>query len=268
VSTVEIDRSRGEIAVVSLNRPERMNALNVELVTDLRHAIQELSRDRTSRVVVLRGNGRGFCAGADLKGDTTRVAGTEQMGELGYIYKMQENLAETMIALHECDKPIVAAVHGAAVGGGLAIALASDVRLAAPATRFGAVFIRVGLSACDVGVSYFLPRIVGAGRAAELMLTGRHFDAAEADRIGMLHAVVPEEKLLDAALDKAREIAANSEYGVWMTKRGLWTNLDAPSLRHAIELENRQQVLGTFTGNMIEAMHAFQEKRAPRWKPL
>jgi len=268
VSVVEVDRSRGEIAVVSLNRPDRLNALSVGLVRELRDVVQDIHRDRQIRVVVLRGNGRGFCAGADLKGDDVRVPGTEGMGELGYIYKMQENLAETILALHECEKPIIAAVHGSAVGGGLALALASDVRVAAAGTRFGAVFIRVGLSACDVGVSYFLPRIVGAGRAAELMLTGRHFDAAEADRIGMLHRVVPEAELLDAALATAREIAANSEYGVWMTKRGLWTNLDAPSLRHAIELENRQQVLGTFTGNMIEAMHAFQEKRPPRWRPL
>ncbi len=112
---------------------------------------------------------------------------------------------------------------GAAVGGGLALALASAVRIAAEGARFGAVFILVGLSACDVGVSHFLPRIVGVGRAAELMLTGRHFDAEEAERIGMLHAVVPEAELLERALAKAREIAANSEYGVWMTKRGLWT---------------------------------------------
>ena len=266
--SVEIDRSRGEVAVVTLNRPERMNALSVGLVIELREAVQQIHRDRGIRVVVLRGAGRGFCAGADLKGDDVRVPGTEQMGELGAIYKMQENLAETILALHECEKPIVAAVHGAAVGGGLALALASDVRIAAEGTRFGAVFIRVGLSSCDVGVSYFLPRIVGAGRAAELMLTGRHFDAAEAERMGMLHAVVPEAELLERALAKAREIAANSEYGVWMTKRGLWTNLDAPSLRHAIELENRQQVLGTFTGNMLEAVRAFQEKRPPRWRPL
>jgi enoyl-CoA hydratase/carnithine racemase len=174
-------------------------------VTDLREAVNEISRERGIRVVVLRGAGRGFCAGADLKGDDVRVPGTEEMGELGFIYKMQQNLAETILALHECEKP---------------------------------------------------------------MLTGRHFDAAEALRIGMLHAVVPEAGLFDAALEKAREIAANSEYGVWMTKRGLATNLDAPSLRHAIELENRQQVLGTFTGNMLEAMHAFQQKRPPRWKPL
>ena len=163
---------------------------------------------------------------------------------------------------------MIAAVHGAAVGGGLALALACDLRVATRTARFGAVFIRVGLSSCDVGVSYLLPRILGATRAAELMLTGRHFSGEEADRFGMLNALVDEGAEVDAATALALEIAKNSEYGIWMTKRGLWANLDAPSLRHAIELENRTQVLGTFTGNMREATIAFQEKRDPQWKPM
>jgi enoyl-CoA hydratase len=268
MSHVEIDRSRGALWVLTLDRPERRNALSVPLVLDLRAAVGEVDASRECRVAVLRGAGRGFCAGADLKGDDVRVPGTEGMSDLGYIYKMQENLAQAVLALRECQKPVIAAVHGAAVGGGLALALACDVRLAAESAVFGSVFIRVGLSSCDVGVSYLLPRIVGAARAAELMLTGRHFDAREAERIGLVHRVVTEEALLGAALETARLIAENSEYGVWMTKQGLWANLDAPSLRHAIELENRTQVLGTFTGNMTEAMHAFQERRAPRWKKL
>jgi enoyl-CoA hydratase len=130
------------------------------------------------------------------------------------------------------------------------------------------VFIRVGLSSCDVGVSYFLPRIVGATRAAELMLTGRHFSGEEADRFGMLNGLAPEGEHVAAAIRLADEIAEQSEYGIWMTKKGLWTNVDAPSLRHAIELENRQQVLGTFTGNMTEAGRAFREKRKPQWNPM
>jgi enoyl-CoA hydratase len=268
MSHVEIDRSRGALWLLTLNRPERRNALSMSLVLDLRAAVAEVDGSRECRVAILRGAGKGFCAGADLKGDDVRVPGTEGMSELGTIYKMQENLAQAVLALRECQKPVIAAVHGAAVGGGLALALACDVRLAAESAVFGSVFIRVGLSSCDVGVSYLLPRIVGAARAAELMLTGRHFDAREAERIGLVHRVVTDEALLGAALETAGQIAENSEYGVWMTKQGLWANLDAPSLRHAIELENRTQVLGTFTGNMSEAMHAFQERRAPRWKKL
>jgi enoyl-CoA hydratase len=126
----------------------------------------------------------------------------------------------------------------------------------------------VGLSSCDVGTSYFLPRIVGPTVAAELMLTGRRFTAAEADRYGLLNRVVARAGLLDAAADLAAGITANSEYGVCMTKVGMWANVDAPSLRHAVELENRTQVLGCFTGNMAEAARAFQERRDPVWKPM
>jgi enoyl-CoA hydratase len=190
------------------------------------------------------------------------------MGELGFAYRMQEEIAELMIAVHELPKPVIGAVHGAAVGGGLALALACDMRVAADTARFGSVFIRVGLSSCDVGTSYFLPRLVGPGRAFELMTTGRHFDAAEALEMGLVQSVVAEGEEVDKALESARLMVQNSEYGVWMTKSGLWTNVDAPSLRHAMELENRTQILGTFTGNMTEAMHAFREKRDPKWKPL
>jgi enoyl-CoA hydratase/carnithine racemase len=180
----------------------------------------------------------------------------------------QEHLAELILAIHDLPQPVIAAVHGAAVGGGLALSLACDLRVASDDAFFAAHFIRVGLSSCDVGTSYFLPRIVGPTIAAELMLTGRRMPAAEADRIGMLNRVVPRDDLLDIALDLAAEIAANSEYGVYMTKIGMWCNLDAPSLRHAIELENRTQVLGCFTGNMAEAGRAFVEKREPQWNPM
>ena len=168
----------------------------------------------------------------------------------------------------KCDKPVVAAVHGAAVGGGLALALASDLRVADTTAYFGSVFIKVGLTSCDIGTSYFLPRLVGSGHAMDMMITGRHVPAQEADRMGMLNMLVPEGTHLDAAKDYAAQIAKNNEYGVWLTKRGLWANIDAPSIRHAVELENRQQILGTFTGNMTEAMRAFGEGREPEWGPL
>lgn len=258
------------ILEVRMNRPERLNALNPALVRDLLQVVDELQHDRTTRVVVLTGAGKGFCAGADLQeaaapGD---VPGTAGMTPLGFVYRFQEYLARLILAIHECDKPVVAAVNGAAVGGGLGIALAADVRIAAPEARFGALVIRTGLSGCDVGTSYFLPRIVGAGIASELMLTGRVFDAEEARRLGLVSRVAAPGALEAEALQTARAIAAHSEYGAWMTKKGLWLSVDAPSLRHAVEIENRTQVLGTFTGCFEEAARAFVEKRAPRWKPL
>jgi enoyl-CoA hydratase len=263
--SVDIE-SRGDgTVVVTMNRPEAYNALSATMVTDLKDAFAEVGGDRSCRTVVLTGVGKGFCAGADLSGTSDPAPDTEGRGQVGLIYKSQEHLAQLILAIRECPKPVIAAIHGAAVGGGFAIALACDVRVATQGARFGAVFIRVGLSSCDVGTSYLLPRIVGAARAAELMLTGRHFGAAEAERIGLVHAVAAEGEAVPSALQTAALINANSEYGVWMTKLGLWANLDAPSLRHAIELENRTQVLGTFTGNMTEAASAFREGRAPVW---
>ncbi|MBM4463414.1 MAG: enoyl-CoA hydratase [Chloroflexi bacterium] len=267
MDSVRVETIRPGIALLTMNRPDNRNALSPELIDGLKSALRDTGDDRAIRVVILTGAGKAFCAGADMKGGGL-PARAEGYGRLGTAYKYQEELVDLMLLIRELQKPVIAAVNGAAVGGGLAIALHSDIRIASESARFGAVFIRVGLSSCDVGTSYLLPRIVGAGRAAELMLTGRIFGAQEAERIGLVLRVVPDGQLLECALETAELIRENSEYGVWMTKQGLWANLDAPSLRHAIELENRTQVLGVFTDNMEEARQAFQEGRKPRWKPL
>ncbi len=271
MSTVQQRELEQGLLELRLNRPDRLNALNEDLIGELAAIMRDLNLNREVRVVILTGEGRGFCAGADLRSSDSSagsVPGTEGMGKLGYVYKYQEYLADLMLAIHECDKPVIAAVNGAAVGGGLAIALASDVRIASERAKFGAAFIKTGLSSCDVGTSYLLPRIVGVSAATELMLTGRNIDAHEALRLGLVSRLAAPDELGGAALQLAREIAANSEYGVWMTKKGIRANLDAPSLRHAMELENRTQVLGYFSGCMEEAMQAFQEGRAPRWNKL
>ncbi|WP_419847189.1 enoyl-CoA hydratase/isomerase family protein [Candidatus Poriferisocius sp.] len=267
--TVSVEKPESGIALITMSRPERLNALSPELIADLHKALEEVERDRSQRVVVLTGAGRGFCAGADLKaGGDQEFAEQPDHRRVGAIYDMQLDLANLMLKIYELRVPVIAAVNGAAVGGGFAIALHCDVRVAAESARFGSVFIKVGLSSLDVGNSYLLPRLIGASRARELMLTGRIFDAAEADRIGLVSRVVPDGQVVEAALEVARQIAANNEYGVWMTKLGANATLDAPSLRHAMELENRTQVLGTFTGNMAEASEAFREGREPRWNPL
>lgn len=214
-----------------LNRPERLNALTAQLTTEIIEAFEELRGDRATRVVILTGAGKGFCAGADLQepaapGD---VPGTAGMTSFGYVYRFQEHLARMVLAIHECDKPVIAAVNGAAVGGGFALALAADVRVASRAARFGDVVIKTGLSGADVGISYLLPRIAGAGVAAELMLTGRVFDAAEALGLHVVSRVTDPEALDGAALEIARSITEHSEYGTWMTKKGLQLALDAPS---------------------------------------
>ena len=266
MSAVEFEELEDGIAAVTLNRPDLLNAIDGALLAGIDDALDKLSSWRY-RVAILTGAGRGFCAGADLSG--TGKPWTAPAGApFKTTYDSQVRLADQMTRLYELPVPVVAAVNGVAVGGGLAYALHCDVRIAAETARFGSVFIKAGFSSMDMGTSYLLPKIVGAGVARELMLTGRIIDAQEAYRIGLVHQVVPQQDLMDAALEMGRTIAANNAYGVWQTKTGLNAALDAPSLRHAKEIENRTQVLTGFTNNPREAAMAHREKRAPEWDPL
>ncbi|EUA11585.1 enoyl-CoA hydratase/isomerase family protein [Mycobacterium kansasii 732] len=220
-------------------------------------------------MAILTGAGRGFCAGADLSGTGEPwVKAKPASPAFKTHYDSQVRLADLYVRLYELPIPVIAAVNGAAVGGGLAFALHCDIRIASEQARFGSAFIKAGFSSMDMGASYLLPKIVGAGVARELMLTGRIIDAAEAYRIKLVHEVVAPGDLMPATLTKAREIAENNAFGVWQTKIGLNTALDAPSLRHAIEIENRTQMLTGFTDNPAEAAKAHREKRAPKWDPL
>ena len=164
--------------------------------------------------------------------------------------------------------PVIAAVNGVAVGGGFSLTLACDVRVAAESARFGAIFIRHGISAADMGTSYFLPRLVGASRAAELMLTGRIFGADEAERIGLVLDVVDDGTVVDRALETARQITAHSPLGVWMTKETMWQTIDAPSLRHALDMENRTQIMCVGSGELERAFTGFADRSSPDWLRL
>jgi enoyl-CoA hydratase len=256
--TLRVEKTRPGIATVTLARPDRLNALSWEMVSELTAALAEIGADREVRVVVLTGEGRGFCAGIDIKQPDAVGSGD---GDPIAVYHRQEAVAGLATALHGLPQPVVAAVNGAAAGGGLALALASDVRICSTSARFNVAFVKIGLSGCDIGVSYLLPRIVGMGLASELMLTGRMVEAEEAARIGLANRVVEPDELLDAAYEMAEQIAANSPFGVWMTKQVLGRNVDAGDLGAAIELENRTQVLATRTDDMKEALAAFVEKR-------
>ncbi len=264
---LEVSTPRPGIRLLTLSRSERLNTLDVHLVAALSQALDEVAADRTCRVVVLTGSGRAFCAGLDLNGygDPERE---ERLGEPLASLDRQREIAELTRRLHALRQPVIAAVNGPAAGGGLALVCASDIRLAAPSAIFAVSFIRAGYSACDLGVSWLLPRIVGAGRAHELMLTGRRFDAREAERIGLVLDVVPADELIGAALDKAEEIMLNPPASVELTKEGMWLALETPTLGMTIELENRQQVITAMTADQGEASRAFLEKRAPhyRWR--
>jgi enoyl-CoA hydratase len=265
MSTVELSTPRPGVALVTLNRPERLNAMDHQLVHDLHGALDDLRDDRATRVVVLTGAGRGFCSGLDLSG-RFQVPGTEDQGPVQAGMATQQYIASLVPKMRSLRQPVIAAVNGAAAGGGLALALASDVRLAGPEARFNVAFVRIGLSGCDIGVSWLLPRLIGASRAFELLLTGRIIDAAEADRLGLVSRVVHDEPVLDAAFDLADEILANSPTGVWMTKEVMWSQLEVASMQAGIDLENRTQIMTSMTEDMTEAVAAFFEKRPPDFR--
>lgn len=266
--TVTLSHPADGVTVLTLDRPDHLNAMTAELVQDLHDALATIGRDPGCRVVVLTGAGRAFCAGLDLNGyGEPPVPGGMPAGGVPAAMAVQRHIASLPLRMRQLPQPVIAAVNGAATGGGLALVLGSDVRIAAASARFGAAFIRVGLSACDIGTSWLLPRLVGAGRAHELMLTGRVFDAEEAARIGLVLQVVPDDVLLQRCLDEARLIMQNAPYGVWMTKETMWASLETPGLDAAIAMENRTQVMTMGTGDHELAVRAFLTKQPPPWSP-
>ena len=264
MSTLVIDQPAEGVTRITLQRPERLNAMNATLVSELQEALEAIAIDGSCRVVVLTGAGRGFCAGIDLSG-YGRAPGADGRGRVEDTFATQTHIAGLVPRLRALPQPVIAAVNGAAAGGGLALALASDIRIAGASARFNVAFVRLGISGCDIGVSWLLPRLIGASRAWELMLTGRIIDADEADHIGLVLRVVPDDQLMEAALESAALIAANSPWGIRMTKEVMWSQLEVGSLQAGIDLENRTQVLSSMTGDMREAVAAFLEKRPPRF---
>ncbi|UGQ40333.1 enoyl-CoA hydratase/isomerase family protein [Rhodococcus aetherivorans] len=260
------ERPRPGILLIRLNRPDELNAMNVDLIDALHEVLAEVRDDSTTRAIVLTGEGRAFCAGLDLRGYGIPQGATEGEGRAQLGLRVQKHIAGLVDAFRGARPPIIAAVNGAAAGGGMSLALMSDIRIVSESAVFHAAFIRRGLSNCDIGMSWLLPRMIGFSRAAQIMLTGRSIDAAEAERIGLVSSVEPVDKLLDVALDTAGAIAQNSPFGVWMTKEVMWSNLEAPSMRAAIDLENRTQILSSLTRDHKEAVVSFLEKRPPAFQ--
>jgi enoyl-CoA hydratase/carnithine racemase len=254
--TFTIDHPRPGVVLMTLNRPERMNAITFHMFDEMHAFCDAMIKDVDARVLIITGAGRGFCSGLDLDEAYTLPDMTPHEMMLG-----QQHWAGAFQKFHELPQPVIAAVNGAAAGGGLGLALVADIRLASPEASFNAAFVRIGLSAGDVGSSWSLPRVVGLGRAAEIMMTGRFLDAEEAERYGLVNRVVPADELLDEAFEMAELIARNSPFGVTLTKRVLNTNVDAGSLSQAIEVENRGQTLATRGADFREALQAFREKR-------
>lgn len=262
---VLVDRPVDGVVRLTLNRPAKLNAMTVTLVGRLHDLLDEVADDPDCRVVVLTGAGRGFCAGLDLGGYGTRDA-VKAKGPVQKGFATQQHIASLIPHLRRTPQVVIAAVNGPATGGGLALVLGSDIRIAATSARFNAAFVRIGLSACDIGVSWALPRLVGAGRAHELMLTGRIFDAAEAERIGLVLEAVDDAALTDRVLQEAALVMANSPMGVRMTKEVMWSTLEIPGQQAAIDLENRTQIMTGQTADHAEALQAFLQKRPPAFE--
>ncbi|MET0181933.1 MAG: enoyl-CoA hydratase/isomerase family protein [Caulobacterales bacterium] len=254
---------RGQVDWVTLNRPHTLNAINTQMATELGDYFLNRFNDSHTRIIVLKAAGRAFCAGLDLN---ERIARDQPggvappfAGGMGF----QGHLAEVYIRMRRCPQPIISLIHGPACGGGFAFALASDIRIAGESARMNAAFIRIGLSACDMGVSYFLPRLVGTSLASELMLTGRFIHAPRAFASGLVSEVVPDDKLEETAAPYIEDMLTTSPMGLRLTKDGLNQAINASSLEAAMAIENRNQVLVSSSADAVEGRKAFLEKRRP-----
>jgi enoyl-CoA hydratase len=253
MDTIEIETPTEGVRLVRLNRPERLNALDFTMTGELHDALDDIAGDDSAKVIVLTGAGRGFCAGLDLR-DTgvPPEPGTHRRRHAGT--SGQAFIADLTLHLRETPQVVIAAVNGPAYGGGLAIAAACDLRIAAESASFCSAFIRTGLTGTDIGITYFLPRLVGAAHAFDLILTGRTIGAGDAERMGLVSRVTEDADLLDTAVGMAEGMAAYTTYGLQRTKEVLWHNLDATSAAAAIALENRNQELGILTPEVREYM--------------
>ncbi|WIM90154.1 enoyl-CoA hydratase [Candidatus Mycobacterium wuenschmannii] len=260
---VLVEHPRPHVALITLNRPERMNSMAFDVMVPLKEVLEDITYDNSVRVVVLTGAGKGFSSGADHK-SAGSVPHVQDLTRPTYALRSMAILDDVILALRKMHQPVIAAVNGAAIGGGLCLALAADIRVAANGAYFRAAGINNGLTASELGLSYLLPRAIGSSRAFEIMLTGRDVDAEEAERIGLVSSQVPDEQLLETCYDMAERIAAFSRPGVELTKRTLWSGLDAASLEGHMQAEGLGQLfVRLLTGNFEEAVAARAEKRPP-----
>lgn len=266
MSFLLVDRPRPHVALLTLNRPDRMNAMAFDVMLPLRKAIEEISVDNDVRVVVLTGAGEGFCSGADQT-DSGAPPHIDGLTPVSIALRALEVLDQVMLALRDMHQPVIGAINGAAIGGGLCLSLGCDIRIASRRAYFRAAGINNGLTASELGLSYLLPRAIGQARAAEIMLTGRDVEAVEAERIGLVSQVVEPDRLLETCYETAAQIIGWSRPGIELTKRSLWSSLDAGSLQSHMQLEGIGQLfVRMLTRNFEEGTKARKEKRKPIYR--
>ncbi|HUP99715.1 MAG TPA: enoyl-CoA hydratase [Aeromicrobium sp.] len=264
---VRVDRPRPHTAIVTLNRPERMNSMSFDVMVPLRDELRALGDDNDIRSVILTGAGTAFCSGADQSGEKGKMPNIAGLTTPTVGLRAMELLDDIVMTLRNLHQPVIAAVNGPAIGGGLCLALACDIRIASTSAYFRAAGINNGLTASELGLSYLLPRAIGSSRAFEAMLTGRDIDASEASAIGLVSRTVDDEDLLDESVTIADRMAGWSRPGVELTKRTLWSGLDAGSLAQHMQAEGLGQLyIRMLTSNFEEAIAARKEKRDPDFK--
>ncbi|MFI1580140.1 enoyl-CoA hydratase [Embleya sp. NPDC020630] len=266
MSFVLVDKPRPHVTLITLNRPDRMNAMAFDVMVPFREALEAVSSDNDTRVVILTGAGRGFCSGADLE-NSGRIPGVEGLTRTSIARRSMEILDDVILGLRRLHQPVIGAINGPAIGGGFCLATATDIRIASDTAYFRAAGINNGLTASELGISYLLPRAIGSSRAFEIMLSGRDVDATEAERIGLVSRVVPGEKLLDDAYRLAERIIGFSRVGVEVTKRLLWSGLEAGSMHSHMDHEGHAQLyVRLTTENFEEAIRARRDGRRPEYR--
>jgi enoyl-CoA hydratase/carnithine racemase len=258
-TTLQIEKD-GPVDWLTLNRPDALNGLSRRMVAELHDYFDRLQDDHSVRVVVMRGAGRMFCAGLDMKDPERDPLRDSDSGMIS-----QRRFSGLVMKMRRAPQPIIGLLHGYAAGGGFSIALGCDVRIAAEGTKMNCAFIKIGLSGCEMGSSYHLARLVGTSNAAELLYTGRFVDAERALRIGLVSHVVPADELAATGKALADDMVATAPLGLRLTKEAFWANVDAQGLDAAIALEDRNQILTVANGDLAEGIDAFLGKRRPDW---
>lgn len=262
-----LDKPRPHTTVITMNCPERMNSMAFKLMVPLREALEQVDLDNDTHCVILTGAGRGFCSGADTSTDGGHPPNMDGLTLTRIATHALTYLSELVPQMRSMRKPVIAAINGAAIGGGMCLTLGADVRIAGESAYFRAAGINNGLTANELGLSFLLPRAIGSSRAFEFMLSGRDIDAKEAAEIGLVSRTVPDDRLLEEALDLADQINGWSTQGVALTKRMMWSGLETNSLQATIDMETHTQLyVRLTTENFPEAVKARRENRPPDFK--
>jgi enoyl-CoA hydratase len=257
--TLLFEEKEPSIGMVTMNRADQLNAINLDMLEDFETLFHALSQDDSIRVLIITGAGRGYSSGADLNDAMANKQAEVFKDPEKFLKIVQERYASLILGMRRIPQPIISAVNGPAAGGGFCMALASDIRVASPDAYFVASFINIGLSGGELGCSFLLPRLVGLAQASDMLFTGRKISADEAEKTGLVNKVVPRENLLETALSYARLMVGKSVGGLKLTKRVLEENLNAPSLEAAMNLENRNQTIMIFSGEFFKLIQAFRK---------